>query len=244
MRTRITRGLSAVLAVSALSLTAACGGSDDTKKDGADKPSAAGSASASAAPTSQAPAATPLTDAQMKAAALEVKDLPSGWKTKKAEESTSVYKADKAACQPLADMMGPDIAGATTGASVDFVIGNNASELSEQVATFPGTGAADYVKKLSTALDGCAEFTVESEGQKIKLGATKITAPQGAEEALALGLSLEVAPGIKIEPKLVVARQGAGMFRLMHLADAAASKKDFDGIAKVATDKFVKAAQG
>ncbi|WP_225799799.1 hypothetical protein [Streptomyces sp. NK15101] len=245
MRTRITRGLSAVLAVSALSLTAACGGSDGTEKDGADKPAAGGSASASAAPTSQAPAAAPLTAAQMKAAALEVKDLPSGWKAKKGEDDKTVYKADKAECQPLAAMMSAGIEGATQGASVDFVIGDNASELSQEVATFPaGAGAADYTKKIAAALDGCAGFSVEVEGQKMKVESKRLTAPQGAEEAIAFGMTLEVAPGIKIAPDLVVARQGAGVFRMLHLADAAAAKKDFDGLAKAATDKFVEAARG
>ncbi|MFF9199519.1 hypothetical protein ACF09L_30370 [Streptomyces sp. NPDC014779] len=243
MRTRITRGLSAVVAVSALSLTAACGGGDDTKKDGADKP-AAGTAT-TAAPTTEAPAAKPLTAAQMKAAALELKDLPAGWKTKKVENDNMVYKADKAECQPLAAMVSAGIDGATQGASVDFAIGKNASELSQEVATFPAAdGAADYTKKIAAALDACASFSVEAEGQKIKVESKKLTAPQGAEEALAFGLTLEVAPGVKLGPSLAVARQGAGVFRMVHLADAGTAKKDFDSLAKTATEKFAKAAQG
>ncbi|MFF6777483.1 hypothetical protein ACFY8W_28560 [Streptomyces sp. NPDC012637] len=242
MRTRISRGLAAALAVSALSLTAACGGGakEDTKKDGADKPAAG--ATTSAAPTSEAPAA-PLTDAQMKAAALEVKDLPSGWKAKKGEDDKSDYKSDKAECQPLADMISANVPGATKGASVDFVIGNNASELSQEVMTFAGTGAADYTKKIATALDACTSFSVETEGQKMKLGVEKLTAPQGAEEVLAFRFALEVSPGITIKPKLLVGRQGTGAFRMVHLADAAKAEKDFDGLAKTATEKFAKAAQ-
>ncbi|MEU6877101.1 hypothetical protein [Streptomyces sp. NPDC046712] len=240
MRTRIRHGLAAALAVSALSLTAACGGGDakdDAKKDG-DKPAAT-----SAAPTSEAPA-TPLTAAQMKAAVLELKDLPSGWKVSKADPTTTVYKADKPECQPFADVMSDEIAGATKGASVDFTVGNNEAELSEEVVTFAGTGAADFTKKLGTALNSCTDFTVEAEGNKIKFAATKLTGPQGVEEAHAFGLSMEVAPGIKITPNLVVARQGTGVIRFLHLADAATAKKDFDTLAKLATDKFVKAAQG
>ncbi|MFI8822586.1 hypothetical protein [Streptomyces sp. NPDC053431] len=243
MRTRISRGLAAVLAVSALSLTAACNGTDDPAKDGADKPAADRSGSATAAPTSQAPA-TPLTAAQMKAAALELKDLPAGWKAAKADAATSNYKADKAECQPLAAVMSADTEGATDGPRADFVLGRQQSELSERVMTFPGTGAADYTGKLATALDTCKDFTVDVDGQKTKFTTRKLTAPQGAEEALAFAITIEIAPGIKIEPHLVVGRQGTGAFRMVHLADTTSTKKDFDSFAKLATDKFVKAAQG
>ncbi|MFE5296896.1 hypothetical protein [Streptomyces sp. NPDC056632] len=244
MRTRISRGLAAALAVSALSLTAACGGGakkDDAAKSGTDKPAAG--ATTSAAPTSAAPAAS-LTDAQMKAALLELKDLPSGWKVTKHADSPSAYKTDKPACKGFADMMGSgDVAGATKGPSADFALGNNDSEINEQVVSFTGTGAADYLKQLSSALDTCGDMTVEADGQKMKLSAKKRTAPQGTEEALAFTLGLEVAPGMTIEPNFVFARQGNGVVRFMLLADAA-GKKDFDSLAKKATDKFAKAAQG
>ncbi|MFD9032160.1 hypothetical protein ACFVZW_13595 [Streptomyces sp. NPDC059567] len=241
MRTRLRHGLAAALTVSALSLTAACGGgaSDDAGKDkAADKPAAEQTSSAPAAKP-----ATPLTAAQMKAAVLEVKDLPSGWKTTKHEETSTVYKVDKPACEPLAPMLGGDIADATKGATGDFAVGNNDSEIAEEVVTFEGDGAADYIKKLGSALDACPDFTAEAEGNKMKMAVKKITAPQGAEEALAFQLSLEVAPGMKIEPNLIVVRQGTGVMRFLHLADAATAKKDFDALAKLATDKFVKGAQ-
>ncbi|MFJ7070857.1 hypothetical protein [Streptomyces sp. NPDC101115] len=242
MRTRISRGLAAALAVSALSLTAACGGGakEDTKKGGADKPAAG--ATTSAAPTSEAPA-TPLTDAQMKAGVLELKDLPSGWKATKRQTGNTVYKAEKAECQPIAALMSGDVDGATKGPSVDFAVGNNASEIAEDVVTFPGTGAADFTKKLTTALDSCPDFAVTADGGKMKMSVKKLTAPQGAEEAHAFEIGLEVAPGITIKPNMVFVRQGTGVLRFLHLADAA-GKKDFDGLAKTATEKFAKAAQG
>ncbi|MEU7021766.1 hypothetical protein ABZ990_14045 [Streptomyces sp. NPDC046203] len=246
MRTRFTRGLSAALVVSSLALSAAaCGGDDkkdDAKKDGADKPAV--SASASTAPEAAAPA-KPMTDVQAKAAVLELKDLPSGgWKARKADAGKSVYKADKAVCQPVAEAMNASFTGSTKGPGAEFFIGKNTSELSQQLMTFSGTGAADFTKKLAAAVDACADFSVETEGQKVKAGAKKVTAPQGAEEAIAFTFSMELAPGFKLEPTMLVVRQGADIFRLMHLADDAAAKKDFDALAKTATDKFVKAAQG
>ncbi|MCT4352760.1 hypothetical protein M5362_06405 [Streptomyces sp. Je 1-79] len=242
MRTRIRHGLAAALTVSALFLVAACSGGSDgtgdtTKEKAADKPAAEQTTSAAPA------AATPLTAAQMKAAVLELKDLPSGWKTTKRDAAPTVYKVDKPECQTLAPMLSGDIAGATEGASGDFAVGDNASEITQTVVTFEGTGAADYIKKLGDALDACPAFTAEADGNKTKMAVKKITAPQGAEEALAFQLSLEVAPGIKVEPNLIVVRQGSGVMRFLHLADAATAKKDFDGLAKLATDKFVKGAQ-
>ncbi|WP_370412724.1 hypothetical protein [Streptomyces fradiae] len=245
MRTRIRRGLAAALAVSALSLTAACGGGDEkggAAKDGAAKPAAG--ATTTAAPTSEAPAAKPLTDAQMKAALLELKDLPSGWKTTKHPDAPTVYKTSKTECQPFADMMSNgETAGATQSPSADFARGNNDAEITERVLSFTGTGAADHLKQLNTALDTCAEIPVEADGQKMKITAKKRPAPQGAEEALAFTLGVEVSPGITIAPNFAYARQGNGVVRLMVLA-APAANKDFDELAKTATDKFVKAAQG
>ncbi|MEU9864059.1 hypothetical protein AB0D99_24610 [Streptomyces sp. NPDC047971] len=240
MRTRIRHGLAAALAVSALSLTAACGGgeAEGGAKKGADKPAA----TTSAAPTSEAPA-TPLTAAQMKAGVLEVKDLPSGWKTTTHEDSSTVYKIDKPECDTLAPMLGGDIAGSTKGATADFAVGNNDSEITQEVVTFDGAGAADYLKKLSGAVDACPSFTSEADGTKMKTSLKKITAPQGADEALAFQLSVEVAPGMEVKPNLIVVRQGTGVMRFLLLTDPATAEKDFDGLAKLATDKFVKGAQ-
>ncbi|MFD7326498.1 hypothetical protein ACFV9D_36395 [Streptomyces sp. NPDC059875] len=243
MRTRIRHGLAAVLAVSALSLTAACGGGDakgDTKKDkAADKPAAGQTTSAAPAP------ATPLTAAQMKAAALELKDLPSGWKVDKAqEEDPTVYKADKPECEAVATLMADKVAGATTGASADFERGNSESLLSQQVMTFPGTGAVDYVKKIGTSLETCTGFSAEMEGMKMKITLQKLTAPQGAQEAQAFRMKMNITDvNVTVESNLLVAAQGTGLTRFAHVPADASGHKDFDGFAKLAADKFVKGAQ-
>ncbi|MDT9690695.1 hypothetical protein Q5762_20575 [Streptomyces sp. P9(2023)] len=241
MRTRIRHGLAAALAVSALSLTAACGGGDakgDTTKDkAADKPAAEQT-------TSAAPAATtPLTAAQMKAAALELKDLPSGWKVTKTPTDELKVTSDKPECAPLASALGSDFPGGTKGASAEFSRGNNESEIVEDVATFPGTGAADFTKKIDTALASCTGFTADSDGTKMKLGVEKLTAPQGAEETLAFRLKLNLAEGITIEPTIMIARQGSGIVRFLHLADTPGGKGEFDALAKIAAGKLAKAGQ-
>ncbi|MGW4162720.1 hypothetical protein [Streptomyces sp. NPDC004788] len=245
MRTRFSRGLSAALAVSALSLTAACGGgSDDTKKDGADKPAA--SASATAAATSAAPQpAGPLTDAQMKAAALEAKDLPAGWKAGKQEKGPAMGKADKTACEPITDLLADGIKGATTGSQAHFELAKN-STLDQTVATFEGTGAADFAKALGTAVDTCTGFATEAQGMKVKGTVKKLTAPAGAEQAYAFRLTLAMPDmGYQTQVDLLVARQGSGVTRLAYdPASDASGHAAFDGIAKTAADKFAKAAQG
>ncbi|WP_329120731.1 hypothetical protein [Streptomyces sp. NBC_01353] len=238
MRTRIRHGVAAALAVSALSLTTACGGGeaqDDTKK-GADKPAAEQT-------TSAAPA-TPLTAAQMKAGALELKDLPSGWKAGKSEPDPTVYKADKPECEPLATLLADNVAGATTGASADFERGNSESLLSQQVMTFPGTGAADYVKKIGTSLETCAGFSAEMEGMKMKITLQKLTAPQGAQEAHAFRMKMNITDlNMTVESNVLVAAQGTGMTRFAHVPADAGGHKDFDGFAKLAVEKFAKGAQ-
>ncbi|MER5306494.1 hypothetical protein ABT034_01645 [Streptomyces sp. NPDC002773] len=239
MRTRFSRGLAAALAVSALSLTAACGGGSDDKADGAAK---GGKATEK---TSAAPAPTPLTAAQMKAGVLELKDLPTGWKTSKAEPDTTTYKADTAACKPIATLMEDKVAGATIGGTVDFERGNSESLLSHQVMTFPGTGAADYATAIGTALGTCTGFTAEMEGMKMKITLQKLTAPQGTEQAHAFRIKMNIADlGMDVESNMLVAAQGTGLTRLAHVPADATGHKDFDGFAKLAVEKFAKGAKG
>ncbi|MFJ9826184.1 hypothetical protein ACIRSU_17695 [Streptomyces sp. NPDC101160] len=244
MRTRFSRGLSAALAVSALSLTAACGGgdSDGAKKDGADKPAASASASA----TSAAPQpAGPLTDAQMKAAALDAKDLPAGWKAGKVEKGPAFGKADKPECVAVTDLFASAVKGATTGADLHFTQGKNTT-LDQQVLTFPGAGAADFAKAVGAAADGCTSFNATAEGMKLKGTVKKLTAPAGAEEAHAIRVTVAMPDmGYQTQVDLLVARQGSGVTRIaFDPANDATGHKDFDALAKATVEKFAKAAQG
>ena len=245
MRIRM-RGLTAALTVSALCLTAvACEGSSDDKKPA--KTEAGKTEAGKPEPTkSQAPAVTPLTAAQLKAATLEAKDLPSGWKAGKAEPSKDDPKADKPECQPIAGVMADKIAGATIGEDVEFDRGEGDSSLTQRVFTFPGTGAADFIKPISTALGACTGFSFEMKGTKADVKLEKLTAPQAGEEALAFRFKMAFPEmvGFKIEMNLLVARQGTGVTRLAHVPANASGHKDFDALAKLAGDKFTKAAQG
>ncbi|MBT2439303.1 hypothetical protein J7E93_04050 [Streptomyces sp. ISL-36] len=240
MRTRIRHGLAAALAVSALSLTAACGGGDakdDTKK-GADKPAAGQTTSAAPA------AATPLTAAQMQAATLTLKDLPAGWKNGSADPDQIQPKADKAECQPLAGFMADTIAGATMGPSGSFERVSDTTGIDSQVFTFPAAGATDFVKALGTSLDTCKGFAADLQGMKMTVTAEKITGPKAGEESHAFRLKMKLADvAMTVESNMLVVRQGTGVARISHVPPNASGHKDFDTLAKLAADKFVKGAQ-
>ncbi|MGI5355107.1 hypothetical protein ACQI4E_07275 [Streptomyces sp. CA-252508] len=240
MRTRIRRGVAVALTVSALTFTAACGGSSDKGGDSAAK----GKDKDAAAPADK-PAATPLTAEQMKAGALTVADLPKGWTAMKNPASTDdVPKADKPECQPIANLMHDKIAGATMGANNEFNGGNGANQLAHQIITFPGTGAADFVTPIGTALEKCTGFTTTMEGAPVKLKVEKLTAPKTGEESHGVRVSMDLGGAIEFALNVVVARQGTGVSRLVYLPGTPAAAKDLDDLAKRAGEKFVKAAQG
>ena len=179
MRTRM-RGVIAAVAVSTLSLTAAgCQSSSGDDK----KPATTDAAKPQGTKTEEPAATTPLTAAQMTAATVELekKDLPAGWKSNKVSAGDDpAPKADQPSCQPIADMMGDEIKGATKGSDVDFKQADGKTELSQQVFTFAGTGAADFTKAIGTALETCTSVPFDMEGQKVPVKIKKLDAQESA----------------------------------------------------------------
>ncbi|MFJ8647294.1 hypothetical protein ACIRNI_14370 [Streptomyces sp. NPDC093546] len=242
MRTRIRRGAAVALTVSALTFTAACGGSAD--KGGSDKAKTSEAPSASAEKPAEA-AAKPLTEAQMKAGVLAVADLPKGWADAPTEPGDdNTYKVDKPECQPLSDLLQKKIAGATIGAEEDFRGDNGASQLTHQIMSFPGTGATDFMKSTGTAADKCASFSTELEGTPMVIKVTKLDAPKSGEETHGVALSMDLGGEMALTINVVVARQGAGVSRVIYMPGTANAGKSVNDLAKIAGDKFAKAAQG
>jgi hypothetical protein len=245
MRTRIRRSAAAVLTASALCLAGtACGAEDDKKPSASESGDAKGSASDK--PAEESKPVEPLTAAQMKASLLEVGDLPSGWTADKVPASgDAAPKSDKAECQPLADLMGEEVEGATKGGAADFKGAGGKTQLSQQVFTFPGTGAADYVKAIDTALAACTTVHFDTEGTKVPVKIARVDAPKAAEASQAFTMSLEFAPGVEITANLLVAHQGAGATRVAFMNDGGAeAQKSFGELVTVVGDKLVKGAQG
>ncbi|MCM2388512.1 hypothetical protein [Streptomyces albipurpureus] len=230
MSIRMRRGAAALAAVSVLGLTAAaCGGSDGDKK------SEKGQSDAK-----------PLTAAQMKAGVITPADLPAGYKPMGDGESAgSGHKADKKECQPIAEFMNDKVSGATVGGDVDLQNANGDSLISQQVLTFSGSGAQDFMKEAATALGECTAFSVEQGGQKVEVKVEKISGPKAGEDSHNFRMKMKMASlSIEIETNLLVARQGTGITRIAHIPGDATGHKDFDDLAQRAGDKFAKAAQG
>lgn len=243
MRTRMRRGAAAVLTASALCLAAtACGAEDDKKPSAsADK---SGDAKGSA-PAEDKASTEPLTAEQMKAALTEAGDLPAGWTATKVPASNDAApKADKPECQPLAGIVAKKINGATMGPSAHFERGNAESVLSTDVFTYPAAGATDFVKALGTSLDTCKGFAADLQGMKMTVTAERLTGPKAGEESHAFRLKMKLAQmSMNIESNMMVVRQGTGVAKIVHVPANASGHKDFDALAKLAADKFVKGAQ-
>ncbi|MEE1753420.1 hypothetical protein [Streptomyces sp. SP18CS02] len=246
MRTRIRRGAAVALTTSALVLTAACGGSSETDA----KPEKSGSSAKAGDPAKGEDAAkdgqsaTPLTAAQMKAGVLAVADLPKGWTASKNPADDSAYKADKAECQPIATLLQNKVAGATIGANEDFAGGDGANQLSHQIMTFPGTGAADFVTSIGTAAEKCTGFKTTMEGVPAELKVEKLNPPKAGEESHGVRVSMDLGGEMEFALHFAVARQGTGVSRVVLVPGTPASAKDFDDLAKRAGDKFAKGVQG
>ncbi|MFI2367192.1 hypothetical protein [Streptomyces sp. NPDC018833] len=241
MHMRIRRGIAAALTVSALGFTSvACGGASDKKSDSSTEK---GGSSASEKPAEDKKVSTePLTAEQMKASTLELGDLPSGWSVRKIPSSNDpAPKADKPECQPIADMMG--VVKATKGDEIDFVQADGKIELDQRVFTFPGTGAADYVKAVDTALATCTTVSFDMEGTKVPVKIARVDAPKAAEASQAFTMAMAFAPGIEIKVHMLVAHQGTGATRAVYKsADAAEAQKTFGDLVTRIGDKLVKGA--
>ncbi|MFC8915716.1 hypothetical protein ACGF5F_11045 [Streptomyces sp. NPDC047821] len=239
MRTRIRRGVAVALTVSALTFTAACGGSSDKGGDKADK----GKDKAAEQPAEKP--ATPLTAEQMKAGILEAKDLPAGWKAESAPSTDDQAKAEKPECQPLAQLMSDKIDGATMGGNQEFASADGASLLAQQIFTMPGTGAADFVKSVETAAAACATFTMVQDGQPVPVKAAPLPTVKAGESSTGVRLTMEIPElKMKIESDVLIAQQSTGVMRLAYVPMNGEGHKAFDDLAKRGGDKFVKAAQG
>lgn len=239
MRTRMRRGMAAALTVSALFTAAACGGSSEDEK----KPAAAAKEQDKAKDEKPA-ATTPLTAAQMKAATLEVKDLPAGWKADNTPaDDTPAPTADKPECQPLAALLADKFKNATMGEGADFQGKGAGIALGQDVFTFDGNGAADFTKAVGTALDSCTKLSFTEGGEKVDLTIEKLSAPKVAEESHTFRMTMSM-PGFELKISMLVARQGSGVTRTAYLpGQDPAAEKAFDDLVTRTGEKFVKGAQ-
>ncbi|MBN0044239.1 hypothetical protein JS756_08975 [Streptomyces actuosus] len=213
--------------------------------------SAAASASASTAPAATA-AAKALTAAELQKAALTQADVKSGTIMEKLPAQDQVaqdkVKAAKAECAPLAQLQAGTFVGKpaatvarkwigdpkkpAAGASEEekFLSGLDKSMVVLTLASYADGGAEKAMKELTTAATQCAggfEFSVGGAATK-DVKVVETDAPQGADEALAVTMTMD-AEGTRAPVKGVVVRKGATLAYLpaVNMA-AAATGDDFD----------------
>lgn len=240
-------GLAASGAVLAL-LVSACGsgGGDDKASDTA---SPQAGASASAAPGRTA-AAKALTAAELEKAALTQADVKSGKVSPKVPLQDDIaqakVKTDKPECAALGHLQAGTYEGqpaATTkrgwladqkkpaaGASPEdaMVAGLDRTKVIVTLATYADGGAEKAFAALKAASTACAggfAYTVGSDTTKFSQ-VTVTPAPQGADEALALTLTMQ-ADGDKAPWKSVVVRKGATLasFASVNMATGVTGKE-------------------
>ncbi|MFD5447685.1 hypothetical protein ACWDTR_06005 [Streptomyces sp. NPDC003470] len=236
--------LAATTAALALLVTACGGSSDDGDKAGDGKTGGGKDASA-------APAAKALTAAELEKAALAQADVKNGKVTKAAPTDDipqDQVKAEKTECQPLVFAQTGVAAGkpaATVkrswteepkkpaGDDVSEEALNAAFDLDKvlvTLASYEDGGAETVLKDLKAAVGRCAGgLSYTAAGEKAKVAkVTEDKAPGGADEAVAVTLTMVGDEGDAFPVKAVVARKGSTVasFTVLNLA-AAATGKDF-----------------
>jgi hypothetical protein len=111
-----------------------------------------------------------------------------------------------------------------------------------RLSAYDGAAARTVMKSLATSAEACAngfKVTVDGTAQDVTKVSTA-TAPQGADEAIALDY-LSEAEGTKIPMKVVVFRKGGtlGYFTAINIASAATGK-DFEFPAEVVKAQMAK----
>jgi hypothetical protein len=246
LRTTVVRRIALTASVAALALLGtACGGSSDDA-DGGDK--AAGGGDKAGEGTTAAKA---LTAAELAKAALVQADVKSGTLNEKVPAKDDIAQdkvtSENAACAPLAYLQSATYVGKpaavvkrtwkgdaekpAAGASDEdqFLATLDLEQAVITLASYEDGGAEQAMKDLNTAATKCAAgFSYTVTGTKSD--ATKVattTAPKGADEALALTVSVD-AGDVKAPMKTVVVRKGATVVYIPAVNFAAASTgKDF-----------------
>lgn len=263
MRTTAVRRTALAASAAALALlVTACGGSGDDDKAGDSKGKGDSGASASA---SAEPAAKALTAAELKKAALVSGDVESGEVTDQVSPKDFVkqdeVEADDKACAALAYVQSgtvvgkpsatvqwmwvgePDTSAAASGDPEELLdAAFDVTSLRTTLAAYEDGGAEQVMEELGKSTDACAGgYATTVQGEKVrtvKLAETK--APEGADEALALTLTID-ADGTKAPLKAVVARKGSTIayFPAVNLASIT-SGTDFDYPADVVQAQLTK----
>ncbi|NGN65826.1 hypothetical protein G5C51_18235 [Streptomyces sp. A7024] len=244
MRTALRRTAPAVLAIGALALTAACGGSADADdKDGAK------------ATPSTAPAAKPLTQAQVEKALLATQDMPAGWsfdeETSSDNAGTGEFQAavaDKKQCQPLLDgIVGSDETPKPAESDVAvFVKGgaDTAPAIVHGVTAFTEKQAADLMKTdISEVPAGCHTFNASDESLgDVKVTVSELAVPELADGSMGVRVLLDPAEAdvYSVQYDMAVARVGGAIVNVAEISYTKDDQAAFEQAIKTAVAKAEK----
>ncbi|MEU9608001.1 hypothetical protein [Streptomyces sp. NPDC048057] len=225
-RTPVRRAAVAASVVSLSLVLAACGGSEDDKKDS--KGDAKGSSSAAA------PSAKALTQAELEKLALTKDDLKDHeFNTPKAADlaKTKGATSDKPECKPLSSALIEGAPAPSTAAVMRQIMpmpaGSSTGQTEEQKAeaalkalstlsftattlnSYEGKGAEDAMAALKKAGSECAGgFSVSAAGETTKVTKVAPATYSGGDEALAYTLTMDM-DGKPSETHLVTVRKGS-----------------------------------
>ncbi|WP_419994824.1 hypothetical protein [Streptomyces boninensis] len=252
MRTAIRRTAPAALAIGALALTAACGGSADAEdKDGA-KPAPA----AKSEPK-------PLTQAQVDRAVLTVDDLPGGWAADDSDDDSGSddsdaddsgdgvaddIVADDKKCQPLLDSVGfAHDADTETDADASFSKGEMGPFMMTAVGAFTPKEAKQLLAPAKVPA-GCDTFTAkDADLGKVEVAYQRASAPDLGDESRASRFTLTSLDDKDMPPmQMDVAgvRVDGAVVAMVQASVLGPDADGFDKAIRTAVAKLEKAAKG
>ncbi|MFI8302505.1 hypothetical protein ACIF80_03425 [Streptomyces sp. NPDC085927] len=224
MRTTAVRRSALAASAAALALlVTACGGSDDGDSGKGDE---------GRADSSSAPAAKALTAAELEKVALVQADMKDGKVVTKVPATDDVaagkVKAEDEACQPLAYVQAGVPVGSPAasvkrswtsepqkpaeGADPEkaLLAGLDMDKVLVTLASYEDGGAEQVIKDVDAAAEKCAGgFDYTAMGEKFEIvKAAETEAPKGADEALAITLTIS-AEGVQAPVNIVVTRTGS-----------------------------------
>ncbi|MFF0104727.1 hypothetical protein [Streptomyces hirsutus] len=224
MRTTAARRSALAASAAALALlVTACGGSDDSDSGKGDE----GKADSSAAPAAKA-----LTAAELEKAALVQADVKDGKVVTKLPAGDDIaadaVEAKDEACQPLAHVQAGVPVGSPAatvkrswtsepqkpaeGADPEeaLLAGLDVDKVLVTLASYEDGGAEQVIKDVDAAAEKCAGgFDYTAVGEKFEIvKAARTEAPKGADEALAITLTIS-AEGVEAPVNVVVTRTGS-----------------------------------
>lgn len=221
---RSTARLAAVVAAPLLAFTVACGGSDDASGKDAEKQPENGS---SASPeVTEEPGASAPDEATLKKALLADGEVK-GYKGSSPEQEALTPKADRAECQPLADLTAY---GTGRSPKARAFAGRGFAGSGEETAgrivtvsllSYDGGGATETVAGVRSAIEACGDgfATSGNNGGKTLRYTTveEVETPTGGDEAVAVKLVGE-AEGTEVPMYFTVVRSGASLAQFMNLS--------------------------